>query len=140
MLIQSCFYKILQWCPGHTPLLGSNTIYCYLRPIALGPKRFGFLGFVILEATVNISLRLQIPSVLAWLGVARRALQRLCTRCCESGSYAKQPIHRIDTLFITTLQDLLDGTEALAMKKLKLYFLLKPLWPILILWIRIAFV
>lgn len=26
------------------------------------------MGFVILEATVNISLRLQIPSVLAWRG------------------------------------------------------------------------
>lgn len=102
MLIQSCFYNILQSGPGHTRLLGSNTIYCYMRPIAFGPKRFGFLGFVILEANGRHFIAVaDSVSVLA----SRGERPRLCThsRRERPGNYAKQPIHRNDTLFITTV-------------------------------------
>lgn len=114
MLIQSCFYKILQSCPGHTRLLGSNTIYCYLRPIALGPKRFGFwvLSFLRPRSTFRCGCRFRV----FWLGVASapasvHSVLRDRQLCKAAHSQNRHLIH-----YYALVLDLLDGTEALAMK------------------------
>lgn len=114
MLIQSCFYKILQLCPGHTRLLGSNTIYCYLRPTALGPKRFGFwvLSFLRPRSTFCCGCRFRV----FWLGVAItpasvHSALRDRQLCKAAHSQNWHPIH-----YYALELDLLDGAEALAIK------------------------
>jgi len=80
MLIQSCFYKILQ-SPSRPHLTTGKKLYLSLHETHFfGAKRF---GLVLLEATVNISPRFPTPNV--W---RRRTSVSVCGSFTETAVYS----------------------------------------------------